>query len=253
MRRVCLVCGNEFNTAPNRLKSGRGKYCSRECGYQARRMTKNQPCKTCGEEFRPTPQAVRLGYGKYCSIGCRAKGMSGENHPMWKGGLAKCKCEICGKEFDVPQNRFKTGPVRYCSTQCMGKGQIKSVQRFCGVCGKELSIWPSEIASGRGQYCSLECKGVASRGENSPHWKGGAESERDTWEYKEWRKAVYARDNWTCQDCGDKSSGKFHAHHIFRFADFPEHRLELWNGITLCEKCHAKCHPELTMICASVL
>jgi len=250
LQRDCLVCGEVFTAAPHKLKSGRGKYCSHKCSSLARRTTAIRPCGICGKNFRPSPQAVRRGQGKYCSPRCSGKSKCGENHPMWKGGLANRKCEICGKEFRVPQNRVKAGQAKYCSFDCMGIGNTTSVQRFCGVCGKELSVWPSEIASGRGRYCSLECKGIASRGENSPHWKGGAESERDTWGYRQWRKSIYARDNWACQDCGGKSN--LHAHHIFRFADFPEHRLELWNGITLCKKCHSKCHPELTMICASV-
>lgn len=61
-------------------------------------------------------------------------------------------------------------------------------------------------------------------------------------EYKRWRFDVYSRDNFTCQHCGDKRGGNLHAHHIKPFADHPELRFDVSNGITLCENCHKKVH-----------
>ena len=58
-----------------------------------------------------------------------------------------------------------------------------------------------------------------------------------------WSKAVIARDDYTCQDCG-KRGGKLHAHHIKRWSDFPELRFELSNGTTLCPPCHEIRHKE---------
>ena len=63
-------------------------------------------------------------------------------------------------------------------------------------------------------------------------------------EYKYWRKCIYERDDYTCQECGDKNGNghtvKLNAHHIKPFAMFPELIYALDNGITLCEKCHRK-------------
>jgi len=59
----------------------------------------------------------------------------------------------------------------------------------------------------------------------------------------EWRDAVFERDNFTCQDCG--SSGDailIHAHHIKCWDEYPELRIEISNGITLCSSCHARLH-----------
>lgn len=55
--------------------------------------------------------------------------------------------------------------------------------------------------------------------------------------YEEWRKAVFERDGYTCQICMEVG-GKLNADHIKRFSDYPELRLELSNGRTLCESCH---------------
>lgn len=67
-------------------------------------------------------------------------------------------------------------------------------------------------------------------------------------EHAQWRKAVLARDNWTCQECGSKDLNHLHSHHVFHWRDFPEHRTAVWNGITLCNKCHAKSHPDLKIL-----
>jgi len=56
--------------------------------------------------------------------------------------------------------------------------------------------------------------------------------------YKKWRKAVFKRDRYTCQICGDNSGGNLCVHHIKSFALYPKHRFKITNGRTLCLKCH---------------
>lgn len=53
---------------------------------------------------------------------------------------------------------------------------------------------------------------------------------------KAWRKSVLVRDDFLCQRCG--STGKLRAHHIENFAENPDLRFEIDNGITLCYHCH---------------
>lgn len=87
---------------------------------------------------------------------------------------------------------------------------------------------------------------TAPRGKNCQAYKDGKLSQRRglrfSREYKNWRYDVFSRDNFTCQKCNDNKGGNLNAHHIKAFADFPELRFELTNGITLCEKCHKKEH-----------
>ncbi len=79
------------------------------------------------------------------------------------------------------------------------------------------------------------------KGEKSYLWKGGVTLEnqkiRGGIEYRLWREAVFARDNWTCQMCHQRG-GQLDPDHIKMFAYHPELRLALDNGRTLCRKCH---------------
>lgn len=77
-------------------------------------------------------------------------------------------------------------------------------------------------------------------------WSGYKETNnkliRKSIAYKKWRTAVFERDNYTCQECG-ACSGRgrkvyLHADHIKRFAEYPELRLVVANGRTLCVDCH---------------
>lgn len=81
----------------------------------------------------------------------------------------------------------------------------------------------------------------AQRGEKSHCWKGGKvrakEVIRQSIEFRLWREAVFARDNYTCQFCGQRG-GKIQADHIKMFAYHPELRFAIDNGRTLCIPCH---------------
>jgi hypothetical protein len=84
------------------------------------------------------------------------------------------------------------------------------------------------------------------RGEASHSWrgKGGVDPSkaiRRTLEYRDWRKAVYQRDDWTCQACW-KRGGHLHPHHIRPMSTNPELTYVVSNGVTLCRKCHTDLH-----------
>lgn len=60
--------------------------------------------------------------------------------------------------------------------------------------------------------------------------------------YKDWRKKVFARDNFSCQWPNCKIKSKLNAHHIQKWADNPGLRFLVANGITLCHTHHKMIH-----------
>jgi len=138
----------------------------------------------------------------------------------------------------------------------------------------------------KAKFCSYPCKGLSMRGKpriskltpdgirriklksigrQSP-LKGRIyklvtrESIRDrlwtSFKYRQWRSDVFTRDNFTCQWCGDNTSGKLNADHkiplslLFQKYEITnyiqalecEPLFDINNGRTLCEKCHEKIH-----------
>lgn len=82
-------------------------------------------------------------------------------------------------------------------------------------------------------------------GEFHWNWQGGKtpvnQRERSSKEYFEWRKAVFERDGFTCQLCGQVGGG-LQAHHIQHWSTNVDERYQVQNGVTLCEKCHRELH-----------
>lgn len=87
-------------------------------------------------------------------------------------------------------------------------------------------------------------RGTIPSGPNHYKWKGGR-----TWErfadkdYQHWRKTVLARDHHACRYCGAEGKlTKLAAHHIKPYETYPDLRLDVDNGLTLCRSCHMHEH-----------
>lgn len=89
-------------------------------------------------------------------------------------------------------------------------------------------------------------------GENNGNWQGGITKEyqkvRNSEEYNQWRLQIFNRDGFRCASCGKPGKG-IHAHHIKSFSKYPELRLDIDNGITLCKKCHSELHNMPALLC----
>jgi len=98
--------------------------------------------------------------------------------------------------------------------------------------------------SGKGRIVSEKTRKKIS-GKNNINWKGGVTPKnlkvRTSHEYKLWDQAVFARDNYTDAKTGIRG-GSLHAHHILNFAEHPELRFDINNGVTLSKKSHLQFH-----------
>lgn len=168
------------------------------------------------------------------------KGQFVKGEPSWNKGLTmsdetkkKMSDMRKGKTSNTGRTHFKKGRIPW------NKGA--GVTTSCIVCGKEFYHW--RVKSKKFLYCSNRCNGIGTRDEKHPMWKGGTSNERKTdsgrKKHREWRVAVYERDNYTCQICGEKG-GRLNADHIKSWAKYPESRYDIDNGRTLCINCHQK-------------
>ena len=86
---------------------------------------------------------------------------------------------------------------------------------------------------------------LAIRGNKHHSWKGGVtpinEMARKSLMIRLWKKSCMERDNFTDQKTGQRG-GRLVVHHINNFADFPELRTSIENGITLSKESHIEFH-----------
>jgi len=249
------ICGKEVVISGTNLKRGNTK----SCGCLQKELAKERRfIDLTGKVFG------RLKVIKYV--------YTRDRKPYWL-----CLCS-CGKEVVVSGNRLCMGATKSCGCLLreivgnryrgvpLSKDQKK---KFIGSrVGKPLSI-EHRIKIGIGnkdKIVSEETKrkmSEACKGERNHSWKGGITplcgKIRDLEEYNVWRRKVFVRDSYTCQECNKSNSGGIVAHHKIPFAyilgyykiDTINKALEcnqLWdpeNGITLCEPCHKQHHKEL--------
>jgi len=192
-------------------------------------------CDSCGKESE-RPYYSYIKFNGIC-VKCASSSRSGSKSSNWKGGVATSYCVDCGKKVYGNNNGKKT---QRCS-ECHKKHDI-STHKFCIDCGKPISS------------VSLRCQkcfGQTKLGSNNPSFDHNMTNEereerlRYSRKIVKWRTEVIKRDKCFCQKC--KNKGKIHnsfleAHHIFNFRDFKEKRLDIDNGITLCETCHIDFH-----------
>ena len=131
-----------------------------------------------------------------------------------KGTGKKTNCLICKKEISFGSKNVKR---KFCSRKCYAKN-MTGKERIFNVC----------------------------KGENHPNWKGGISKLKryrhfEDKQIKKWRLNIFTRDNFTCQNCGERGC-LLNAHHLKSWANYPELRYKIDNGVSLCKDCHKLIH-----------
>lgn len=240
MEIICPTCNKIFKIKPNKIRAI--NYCSNEC----RRKGKYINCLHCNKSFYVSAKSKK----KFCCAKCghtwRSQNMIGEQAANYKG-TGRYKCAICNNDFIS----YSKNP-KYCSVLCKNKSLIKDrILKMCEYCKKEIWLCPSVVKwqALRGYknfFCCKKCEFDYKVAENHPRWisdrslvKDQYKSIRWSKEMCDWRKMVYERDKYICQMCFKKGI-YLNAHHIKKFADYPNIRFDINNGITLCKDCHQK-------------
>ena len=131
----------------------------------------------------------------------------GSKHPNWKGG--KPDCVDCGIKLK-----------KYVSVRCSP----------CHLKSDKAKAHIARVVPKKGTFSK----------EKHWNWKGGISSpdklERVRFR-RELQKRIFARDNYSCQICG-QYSGNLQVDHIKKWKDYPDLRFDPDNCRTLCMACH---------------
>lgn len=194
-------------------------------------------CVTCGKSFsKPLNYSPsRWSQRKNCSIKCQRLASLKQ---------VEANCSFCNKKFWMHFYRIKIYKKHFCSRQCKNKDSDSKLlfKKNPKPFEKGLRPWNKGVPINEQTKLKIKksLKGKR-KGSSNPAWKGGVVSEnkkiRNSSEYADWRKLVFRRDNYTCQIC--KSRGvELNADHIKSFSQYPDLRLDINNGRTLCIPCH---------------
>lgn len=139
-------------------------------------------------------------------------------------------CLQCNKEI-VLKIRRDLGRKKYCNRSCRQLYRYATDIKFQQMFEKarKLSLTPEANSK------------KSMPGEKNPRYIKDRNKlkTRKRYENTIWRKAVFERDNYTCQIC-HKKGGQLQADHIQPYCAFPELRTDINNGRTLCVNCHKK-------------
>lgn len=153
-------------------------------------------------------------------------------------------CVACGKVRQCENRPGRQIMCRECRCKRENVPSYRGLGKLvaCVDCGKTRMTWPCYARNGRKPAVRCKsCKPAGYVGEQNHNWKGGItpinRRIRNSHEYAAWRKAVFERDRYTCQECGQVGN-ELHADHIKPFSMHPESRFDINNGRALCRRCH---------------
>ena len=168
-----------------------------------------------------------------------------------------CKCD-CGNEVRVPTAELKRGGTKSCG--CLQKEitskRTKEMWQDEEYRNKMENILRDEEFKNK-QKERLSKRNIINWqneeyrasmvGENNPNYNPSLtdeerEQSRHIDGYKEWVYEVKERANFTCDCCGDNRGGNLVSHHLDGYHWNKEGRIDINNGVCLCEKCHKEFH-----------
>ena len=232
--KTCVQCTKFFEI----VKSDENdiKFCSKECRSRSSKITKK--CLVCNKFYEIIKSKNKR---KYCSKKCASisHGIKygfkpGKDHPNWTGQYRKC--ENCGNRLKNHNKKSKR------CRKCFGIA-ITGENHPYWKGGKAKCIDCDKITSCRSNKRCAKCFQLYNKNENHNNWQGGITpintKIRNSEEYKKLREYIFCRDDYRCALCNERG-GKLNMHHIRKFSEYKQGRLDPKNLITVCKKDHYK-------------
>jgi 5-methylcytosine-specific restriction endonuclease McrA len=159
------------------------------------------------------------------------------NAQLIVSGISPTRCKPCG---------YRLGEIKpNLEGLKLGQGH-KNKTRKASISNKKVCEYrnlfdnPSKKDSSK---IKMRKDKLGKRGKETNHYIDGRTTEnkrlRSSDAYKQLRKSVFKRDNFSCQVCAVRG-GKLEMDHIKEWCNYPELRFNIDNCRTLCVSCHSK-------------
>lgn len=238
-------CGNISDICFNNFKQGnRCKKCSglEKLTYRyVKRYFEERGCKLLEENYINNRTKMRYR--------CNCWNISKITFCGFQQGnrCNKCGTKRCAKKkrhtYEHIYNYFKE---QGCELLEKDYTNALTKMRYKCNCGSKSTITFADFSSDRRcKKCGIEKRTGHNNHNYNPNLTDEDRKNRRLIKgYDQWVKDVYKKNNYTCQKCGCNSNRKnrLNAHHIDGYAENPNIRLDLNNGITFCQKCHMGFH-----------
>ncbi len=184
--------------------------CNEERQVNLNQSRKNKPCSKC---FHNSPEMVQAKKNQNKVKSQETKQKMRESHWSKHGGQSPFKGQ---KHSNVVKNTLSNKTIQQLSSYSDEQRHLIRVKDSCTKRGI-----PIEEFNG---FSAPEGTRI-----------------RQSAEGKAWTYDILSKSNFTCIKCNERG-GKLHAHHLNGFNLFPDQRLDLNNGVCLCESCHESFH-----------
>ncbi len=237
----CLCeCGNECIVTTGNLNRGSTKSCG--C-LQKELSSKRFLDDLAGQRFGKLT-VIKRAENKGREVCWECKCDCGNIHIARANDLKKGNTKSCGCLYknDLKGERFG----RLVVVEEYGRNKYDDVLWVCQCdCGNKSIVRGTDLVQNKSKSCGCLRKELMF-GENNHNYNPDLTDEdrqdrRLVEGYNEWSKEVKRQANFTCDCCGEQN-GVHHSHHLESYNSNKELRLDLNNGICLCEKCHKEFH-----------
>jgi hypothetical protein len=204
-------------------------------------------CTKCHVEFEVGKNTYYKSDKPHFCPDCRIK-----NRKPYRGKAAKLlkrTCDECKKEFVMSQQRIEKRLKRYGKNLCTSCSKNGDKNPFYGL--RFSASQKQRFSEIRSEYYNdpnfgkqrREEVSIRTTGENNPMYKGAEERSNYTWRNKTFREKVLRRDKNTCAKCHSvNDESNLIAHHKDSCDWAICKRLDIDNGVTLCNDCHKMFH-----------
>lgn len=186
-----------------------------------------------------------------CRCGCGTECVK-YGHQIRAGAVVSCGCEQRRKASETGKARASDlSGSRFGRLIVVGRSGSNKNNRSAWLCrcdcGNEKVILGNSLTSGNSESCGCIQKETMHEIRWNPKL---SQEDREGNQHRGvafpglhlWRKEVFRRDGWTCQACFDKSHKGIVAHHKESWGSTKELRLDVDNGVTVCERHHKDFH-----------